>query len=474
MNKSSISILVFTLAFTVGRPLAEGFPARQAERIIVGPNVQVSAARHDIPHNNVMVAADPTDAKRLLAASLIQYTRDNDVQSIAYRSLDGGKSWTVARERRDEKFTGDPAVAYGPSGTAYLATLGALDVDIAHSRDGGKTWETPVKVEGNMDRPYLTVDSTGGKHRGTIYANAVLFADALGGTGGSRTSALGLFSSEDAGKTFSRPTYRVATPPFYLDGTDNSVVLSDGTLITLYHVMINRWQAQQQHDHPERLEVLQKEEAKGNAFLAIGRSTDGGRSFEKKMPFISHWHRTPQAGGDVRSPFAAIAADPGSTDFKDWLYVVWTDVQTDGDKVLFCLSKDRGLTWSAPIVLSEQPAGEASFDAFIPEIAVNKAGVIGVTWYDTREIPNHQPGWDVRFRASFDGGQTWLPSKRINEVSTVITPEMRRKSPREGIHFNGTGETAGLAADKEGIFHALWIDNRTAVRQIWATSVIAR
>ena len=40
-------------------------------------------------------------------------------------------------------------------------------------------------------------------------------------------------------------------------------------------------------------------------------------------------------------------------------------------------------------------------------------------------------------------------------------------------HLNG-GDTAGLAADANGVFHLLWIDNRTGVHQVWTTTVKVR
>ncbi len=42
-----------------------------------------------------------------------------------------------------------------------------------------------------------------------------------------------------------------------------------------------------------------------------------------------------------------------------------------------------------PVPLSEQPGakpGEKTYDAFIPAVAVNKAGVVAVFWYDRRGL----------------------------------------------------------------------------------------
>ena len=103
----------------------------------------------------------------------------------------------------------------------------------------------------------------------------------------------------------------------------------------------------------------------------------------------------------------------------------------------------------------------------MPEVAVNKDGVVGVSWYDTRDTPGAEPGWDVRFTASNDGGKTWEPSIRVSETSSVFTAAMQTKFGRR----IGPGDTAGLAASADGVFHPLWIDHRTQTPQVWTATV---
>ena len=67
----------------------------RAGAVTVGPNVQVSLSRQDVPHWEVIVATDPADRGRLLAGSIcnpppIHY----GIPKIAsYVSFDGGKTW---------------------------------------------------------------------------------------------------------------------------------------------------------------------------------------------------------------------------------------------------------------------------------------------------------------------------------------------------------------------------------------------
>ena len=93
-----------------------------------------------------------------------------------------------------------------------------------------------------------------------------------------------------------------------------------------------------------------------------------------------------------------------------------------------------------------------------PRLRVNKEGVVAVSWYDRRGLPkpavgpgNLIPpaeGYDARLRVSCDGGKTWLPSVRLNQV------------PMTGQLIEARG-WAGLAASADGRFHAAWIGDST-------------
>ena len=74
-----------------------------------------------------------------------------------------------------------------------------------------------------------------------------------------------------------------------------------------------------------------------------------------------------------------IAVQPGTRIVS----AVWqsTAFTTDGTlHVAFAQSRDGGQTWSAPIRIDPTPATSA----LVPMIAVNRAGTIGVTFYDSR------------------------------------------------------------------------------------------
>jgi hypothetical protein len=413
--------------------------------IAVGSNVHVSHERADIPHREVVLAADPNRPNRLLAGSMIEYKGNPLPPSVAYASEDGGKSWRLSLERKsleDRSISGDPAVAFGPEGTAYFATLARRG--LFRSRDSGRTWEPPTALdpEAVLDREFLAVDGTGGRFRGRLYWSSAIALRPLGGHG-EGASGIALYASGDGGESFDRPALRIAEPPLQVHGIGNGVVLSDGTFVVLYNLM----------EPPPRAGAV--ETPGGNARLGIGRSTDGGRTIERDMPEIDSWTL-----GDSRAGVGCLAADPGSRAFKDRLYAAWADGgPAQPYRIMASVSEDKGLTWSPSRVVSDVPDGGARVDAYLPALAVCRAGVVGVTWYDTRDVPGGE-GWNIRFRASLDGGRTWQPSTRITEVET-----------RTEGHADVPGDTAGLAASERGRFHALWIDGRTRVRQVWTATI---
>lgn len=253
---------------------------------------------------------------------------------------------------------------------------------------------------------------------------------------------------------------RVANLPFEVNSNSNSVVLSDGTIIVPYQFEDSRQRAGEAKPPPKYANG-----GLGRYFLGVHRSTDGGQSLEDEAGYIGYWSRSPLDG------FPVLAADATRTQLRDRLYAVWSNTDSGGHQVLFCSSQDGGKNWTKPAIISEQAEGEAdqteaahTYSAFMPAIAVNTKGVIGVSWYDTRSVPSQQHGWDARFRASLDGGETWLSSVRVSRATSLF----------KASDSDDPGDTSGIAADANGAFHPVWIDNRTGIRQAWTATVVVK
>jgi hypothetical protein len=422
----------------------------------VGANTHVSKANEGIHHTESVVAAHPTDAARLFIAAMY------DRGVAGYCSDDGGKSWRISLARKgapgkddQQEFVCDPAAAFGPDGGLHFVCVrywyskkgrgpkfGDPDVgqlEFLCSTDADRTWGPPKSIPTFTDRPWLAIDCTEGKYRGRLYCFAT-------------TNKPVLHVSEDGGKTFAKPVFwpvkagitpRPVTP----------AVLSDGTVVLLCGL------------NPGTLRIP----------LITLLSRDGGASLQEG-PTIAVYRLDSEY-----FHFPQLAADTTMGKYRDRLYAVWNDgalidrTRRPQTRILFSCSKDKGRSWSEPQVLSEQPTtpeGGKDYGAFLPSIAVNKDGVVAVSWYDRRglsdgaddkgaEGPRYPCGWNLRLRVSFDGGETWPPSVQVNE----------RSAGKETGVGAALRESAGLAADAIGNFHPVWIDDRTGKRQVWTATV---
>jgi hypothetical protein len=416
-------------------------------RLVVGKNFRVSAARPNIVHQGCTIAADSKIPPRLFAASMT--TPKSGIVGIAgYYSHDGGETWALGVERTGPtRPTGcsDEAVAFGADGELFLAYMrtrevkGDLvinDTELLRSGDGGKSWVEGAVIKGGfVDRPQLVADLTSGPFRGRLYCSANVLVD------GQNTAAV--FASADNGTTMrlgSSPS--PAGPTVY---NSNPVVLADGTVVVAYHKIGGS--------------------ASQAARIPVWRSTDGGGTFKLVSPVRTAWrHSKAQAHASSGvTMYPRLAGESANSAGPGRLYCTWQD----GDFVLFSWSADRGDTWSKPILLSEQPltgATNGTYDAYYPAIAVNKDGQIAVLWYDRRGLRRpvagggKYDGYNLRLRASMDGGLTWLPSIQVNEA------------PGKGDVGQVRG-WVGMAASADDRFHPAWISDSSATLQVWTATV---
>ena len=454
-------------------------PAWAQQHITVGPNVQVSKVNGNREHNEVILAADPRDPKHLLAGSMVYNPKKSDYNVVTYASFDGGSSWQGTLEvNHDPGLDGDPSTAIGCDGTGYSADLSVIgrryqnQTLIYRSQDGGKTWLPDPVALPFSDREYLTVDCVSKKFHGRVYIHGNVVMKAADGA---RIAGTRIWVSDNGGQSFVEKNFPPASGRF---STYQGIgtVLTDGTFLAPFTDITEDFS---DPDGPEGV-------------IRVFRSTDGGNTFSNAT-MVSKT-RAGGAGADVGLP--NLAADVSDGSFRDRVYAVWADKKKDErNQIRFSYSTDKGSTWSSPITVNDDEAftdGQHGPDDFMPEIAVNKNGVIGVSWYDRRDSTNDYD-WTVRFTASLDGGKTFRPSVKVSEAQ--FTHNWAKSLPVSLISFgggnfheelrNGTlqlavlpdraflsgGDTAGLVADADGAFHALWIDNRTGTAQVWTAPI---
>jgi hypothetical protein len=453
--------------------LSSPTPAR-AQKITVGKNVQISKDEPNLPHNELLAAAHPTDPKKMVACSQAYRSDSAWATSIIYFSNDGGnswrKSWEKGNNKKDLRGYGDPVCTFGNGDTTLFVLLGhdPSSTEVYRSHDDGRTWPDSVMF-GFIDREYAAVDRTGGKYNGRIY---------VGGTGDVRgenmpLSAFSLYRSLDGGKTFLGPASWAPATPRYILAPGTGIVMSDGTVAFAVPVMRN-YSMTDPEGFENKLDFP-------NAALYLYTSTDGGGTV-KEGPRIADMYMDAYPWKPINTDITPALAVDSRPPFKDRIYAVWTDKRAGRQRepgparIMFAYSPDAGKTWVAPRVITDDPTDrEITWDNLHPTIQVNKNGVVGVAWYDRRGSKNNLD-WVIRFVASMDGGDTWSPSVVVSDRPTDFDrAKWVVRSWGNGLHINSYdfmgGDTDEMMVDANGVFRPVWIDNRTGVPQMWTTAV---
>jgi hypothetical protein len=474
MTVKTVSLAVVVCVVSAASAIAQ---------ITVGPNVQISKAHDTHALYESYAGAHPTDPQRLIACAVLFLPTRPAQTTAVYLSKDGGKTWRVALQPDDVQRTGDPVCTFGPDGSAYYVALATYQTDsdkhmiIYKSRDGGDTWGQPVHLP-LVDREAIAFDSSRGKFHGRVYVN---------GTGsiariesGNKNSVF-VFRSNNDDLSFQPPVIRLASENQNVVGMGNSVVLSDGTLVTLFG----------HNKDTTTIEGRENRANQANSWLRVVTSTDGGDTLSTGI-IVSDWYMDRERSQGSHIP--ALAADPGSVAFKDRLYAVWVDSRSGRLDILLSYSADKGKHWSKPVFVNDDRAAldpADGPDAITPVVGVNKDGVVGIAWADRRGHADNL-GYDKRFTASLDGGETFLPSVKVSSAPTEfgkneawpVTAATRgpadsasgspaRLNVRFSLNsfFTTEGHTSGLAVDAAGVFHPVWIDSRTGIAQVWTAPV---
>jgi hypothetical protein len=306
----------------------------------------------------------------------------------------------------------------------------------------------------SVDRNYITID----ERRQRVHVHGYL-QDPRDAAGNRTVSPFVLFTSNDGGRTFphriDRPAEGPAKPKLV---PANGAMLADGTFValaaTLDSARLNMFKG--------RSDAASAPELNGS--LDLLRSTDGGSTLEPRLHVtdVRYDWRVPQLS------MSGLAVDRSGGPFEGRLYAVWPEARVvRRTEIFLASSNDGGRTWSSPKTVSDDGPSQPNPrpNHFMPAVAVNRSGVVAVSWYDRRDNPDNLGYWP-RFAASLDGGATFLPSVRVSTSANLMLNEKETR-------LNG-GDTTGLAADARGAFHPAWIDNRTGVHQVFTSSVTVR
>jgi hypothetical protein len=412
------------------------------------------------------IEVDPADSNRLVAS--FQQDRWNNgaaQETTIATSSDAGATWTRATVPYQVCLGGpfqrisDPWATVSPDGTMYqMALYEDLDftqpasqttgMAVVRSTDHGASWSAPRILDSEPapdfgqswlhnhfhDKNSITADPNDSSYVYAIWDNA-----------SGQMSPTMFARSSDGGQTWepARMIYNAATDLHRdLAGTIGNVlrVLPDGTLLD---VMVRYWpkkngsQADLNFDNSET-----------NYDIAVICSTDHGQTWSRRATQVSRildaFVYEPHYGNYVRSGdiIPSIAVNPSNGN----IYIAWQDttVAWGPSQIRLSVSRNGGRTWSSPITASRTPT---SIDAFVPVVAVNASGYVGVFYYDFRNfdyVAGTGPSTDAWLAAYSDDGTSLAYEAETRLTSSTFDI---LQSPWAGGQFLGDYQGLTTAGD---------------------------
>jgi hypothetical protein len=382
-------------------------------------------------------------------------TAGSNLNGYSY-STNGGRTFTdggALPDAREFVNFGDPWMASERSGAMYYSTLaldffnGNLDVAVAKSTNGGKTWTAPVPVF----RPPLTTFYNGDKDAMAVGRDPVvatrddIYVSYDDSSFNSLTQAsfngLPVAHSTDGGKHWTLKYADQFTPPAnscsfeqYIGATP--LVTANGTLyVTAEQIAIN------------------DPNCTGTAPTTFSewffKSTDGGNTFSSGVKIADITPAEPD--GELHlgpGRYARTIEFPSPAVRGNTIYVAWNDGTSGKSHIRLATSANGGATWSTKFVTS------GSGEEVQPALSANSSG-LNLLYYHRN--PNNT--LDVLLGTSTNG--TSFTTKRVNSVSFRGTLTIPQFDPIIAVGYMGD-YIANIGAGSHLYF--AWGDNRDTVK----------
>ena len=344
----------------------------------------------------------------------------------------------------------EPFVAVNPLDPANLVGVwqqdrwsngGSRGLLTGVSLDGGHTWST---VSAAFSRCTGGREDNGGDYErasdpwvtfapdGTAYQIAIAFSGANFAAGA--VNAVLVSRSTDRGRSWSNPVTLIRDGSDFFN--DKEAITADGTDARYVYAVWDRISPS----------------AGGPTWFS--RTTDGGSTWEAAR--VIH---DPGPGNQTINNQIVVLPDGTLVNF--FTRINATAAGNDGTSLAVMRSQDKGVTWSAPVVIAaalalgtrDPEAGTLIRDgANLGSIAAGRDGTLAAVWQDSRFSGGAHDG--IAFSRSTDGGMTWSPPVRVNSVAAVqaFVPAVHvRNDGRVGVTYydlrNNTDDPATLPTD---------------------------
>ena len=341
-------------------------------------------------------------------------------------STDKGATWRQEAAPSLEPYTKNCAMGYatsqnirtelkqGPDGTIYNVFQanapdknGSRSVLLGRSRDGGRSWQTVAIDPGNTaPEPGIEMEVNFEGHIAWDPANPrrmyAMWRRSFNRFTPAKPTRPYMATSDDGGATW--------TPPQLMFERNNGF---DGPRPVVVGDRLFAFWRESAPPLPTGGAAPLPSPPVTRLFSSV--STDQGRTWTD--------HEITNAN-DASEPIPWYDEERGN------FYVVWHDNRAEELDAYFASSRD-GVSWTEPKRLNDDPVG-TKYGQHYPQISMSENGRIDVAWYDWREDPfpastvgngqvlslfsNRGKFVSVYTTSSRDGGATWTPNKRVNDV----------------------------------------------------------
>lgn len=381
-----------------------------------GPNIAITSGFNTLPLVEPHISAHPRNNAHLLAAAMIVNDITRPYESCrlsSFVSSDGGASW---KETIHDWWGYDPWTSIAEDGSTVMSWIGTrgsfkdqYPIQFFNSKDGGATWEVGVQTLEGMHDGTKIISAPG-----TFYFTTVRFRESEGadvilysGKVGESFVEQGTIDGKGHRLNFCEPAIR-----------------TDGKVIVPYTSRDGVW-----------IQAFDPATRKFNPKSKVTTRTDGIRGY------------------------ARLVIDPNEkSPYRNHAYFV-RGLGTSG--LTINRSKDGGVTWEKEVRIDLFESGQ-SRNALVPSAAVNRAGILAITWV------NQADNNDLYFTASYDGGTSFIRPLRLTDQST--NPRTS-KNDDVASKFPGGGHYLGLTSRADGTFQAVWSDSRSGVFQLQTCNI---
>lgn len=383
------------------------------------------------------VAINPTNSNNIIAGWM-RLRLDGKIWIATSASFDGGQNWSEINFMPHDTVvnnSADVSIAFHNSGIAYLSyinwrpspdTAGA--VFISKSTDGGLTWSAPNKIidmadkpDLPIDRPWISIDNSGGVNDGTIYFTSMSIFFYSG------QHHIYLRASSDGGSSWSA-----------IKQVDDSLFSVGSITVSYAPVSVGgdgkAYIAYMSYNTPISPFVR----------LFIATTTDSGNTFQR------------YAAGNVFPAYAKLPAYTVSANPVNNGYVIlaWCDTRYGDLDVLLSKSTDEGQSWSTPVRVNDDTINNKIVQDQVWS-AFSATGELALAWRDRRlNDTTTASSFDIFTAVSLDGGNSFHPNLRMSSAS----------SPYQ--YLSCCNSFIGLALTDSFVV-ANWGDNRNADWEIY-------